>query len=81
MKAANQKPIGRVLLYGGLSLTLYALIYLYEQEIMDWTTRGGWYFVIPVTLAFVFSFFHGGLTRHFWEAVGVRARKPESKQQ
>jgi hypothetical protein len=80
VKATNQKPIGRVLVYGGLSLTLYALIYLYEQEIMHWTTRGGWYFIIPVMLAFLFSFFHGGLTRYFWEAVGVRARNPESKQ-
>jgi hypothetical protein len=74
-------PTVRLLLYGGLSLSLYALIYLYEQEIMHWSTKGGWYFIIPVMLAFLFSFFHGGLARYFWEALGVRARNRESKEQ
>ena len=74
-------PIGRLLLYGGVSLSLYALIYLYEQEIMHWSTKGGWYFIIPVMLAFLFSFLHGGLTRYFWEVMGVRARNREGKQQ
>jgi hypothetical protein len=78
--SVNQKPIGRMLLYGGFSLTLYALIYLYEREIMQWTTRGGWYSIIAVMLAFLFFFFHGGLTRYFWEALGVRARKRETKE-
>ena len=81
MKTANQMPTVRLLLYGGLSLSLYALIYLYEQEIMHWSTKGGWYFIIPVMLAFLFSFFHGGLTRYFWQALGVRARNRESKEQ
>jgi hypothetical protein len=82
VKAGNQKPIASVLLYyGGLSLTLYALVYLYEQEIMYWTTKGGWYFIIPAMLAFLFSFIHGGFTRYFWEALGVRARNRETKQQ
>jgi hypothetical protein len=81
VKTAKHKPIGRLLLYGGFSLSLYALIYFYEQEVMHWTTRGEWYFIIPIMLAFLFAFFHGGLTRCFWEAVGVRARNPERKQQ
>jgi hypothetical protein len=81
VKAANQKPIAKLLLYGGFSLSLYALIYFYEQEIMHWTTRGGWYFIIPIMLAFLFAFFHGALTQYFWEAVGVRARNREGKQQ
>jgi hypothetical protein len=81
VKAATQKPIGRVLVYGGLSLTLYALIYFYEQEILHWSTRGGWYFIVPVMLAFLFSFFHGGLTRYLWEALGVRARDRKSEPQ
>jgi hypothetical protein len=81
VKAANQKPIGKLLLYGAFSLSLYALIYFYEQEIMHWTTRGGWYFIISITLAFLFAFFHGGLTRYFWEAVGVRAKNREGKPQ
>lgn len=81
VKVGNQKPIASVLFYGGLSLTLYALIYLYEQEIMYWTTKGGWYFIISAILAFLFSFIHGGFTRYFWEALGVRARNPKTKQQ
>jgi hypothetical protein len=80
MKAGNQRPIGRALLYGVVSLALYALIYIYQDEFMHWTTKGGWYFIFPVMLAFLFSYFHGGFTRYFWEVLGVRAKSPEIKQ-
>jgi phosphate/sulfate permease len=50
------------------------LLYLYEREIMAAFTRtDGWFPVLPVLAAFVFSFAHGAFTGYFWEVLGIRA--------
>ncbi|HPB76848.1 MAG TPA: hypothetical protein PLY96_16565, partial [Chromatiaceae bacterium] len=36
-------------------------------------------FLIPVVVAFVFSYFHGAFTGHFWETLGLRAAKSSPK--
>lgn len=80
MASKHQKPVGRAVVYGAISFLLYALIYVYEEQVLQLATKGGWYFVLPVLVAFVFSFFHGGFTSYFWEVLGVRPKIPESKQ-
>jgi hypothetical protein len=79
MASANHKPFGKVLAYGAVSTLLYALLYFFGDEILRWTTRGGWFFVLPVAIAFLFSFFHGGFTGYFWEVLGVQARTKGAK--
>jgi hypothetical protein len=37
--------------------------------------RGGMYAVLPIVTAFLFSFFHGAFTGHFWTVLGVEAAK------
>ena len=60
----------------GLGVTaLYALLYVYDREVVEICRRGGWWFLFPVTVAFVFSVFHGSFTGLFWDALGVRAKK------
>lgn len=59
-----------------LSAGLYAGLYLYHQPILELTGRGGWFFIVPVTVAFVFSYAHGAFTGAFWDALGIHARKP-----
>lgn len=65
----------RMLAYGALSLILYFLLYLFEDEILAFTARGRWFFVAPVILAFVFSFAHGNFTSYFWDTLGIKAKK------
>jgi hypothetical protein len=77
--SSSQKPFGKALVYGATSTLLYALLYVYEGPILKWTTRGKWYFILPVAIAFVLSFFHGGFTGYFWEVLGVRAKTTEKK--
>jgi len=61
---------------GIVSGTLYLLLYLYEREIMAAFTRtDGWFPVLPVLAAFVFSFAHGAFTGYFWEVLGIRGRQ------
>jgi hypothetical protein len=61
--------------YGAVVAVLYALLFAYEREVIDICRRGGWWFLFPVTVAFVFSVFHGTFTGLFWDALGVQAKR------
>jgi hypothetical protein len=64
-----------MLLSGAASVLCYAVLFAYEKEVMVLFTRtDGWYPLLPVLTAFVFSFAHGAFTAYFWEVVGVQAR-------
>ncbi len=69
------KMLTRATVYGTVSLALYFLLYFFEDSILEFTSRGGWYFIAPVAIAFVFSYFHGAFTSHFWDSLGIKAKK------
>ena len=64
----------QTLLFGSLSILLYFLLYYFEQPILDLSKQGGWYFLIPISMAFVFSIVHDAFTAHFWDLFGVKAK-------
>ena len=72
---AIQRYASKVVLSGALTSTLYLGLFLFEDAILHFSGLGRWYFVVPVTIAFAFSFVHGAFTGHFWDALGVHARK------
>jgi len=59
---------------GLLSVALYVLLYYFEEPILDWSKRGGWYFLVPISMAFIFSIVHGTFTGRFWDLLGVKAK-------
>jgi hypothetical protein len=60
---------------GAASALCYVMLFAYEKEVMAAFTRtDGWYPLLPVATAFVFSFAHGAFTAYFWEVLGVQAR-------
>ena len=62
---------------GAASALCYGLLFTYQKEVMaSFTRTDGWYPVLPVVTALVFSLAHGAFTGYFWEVLGVRARKP-----
>lgn len=65
----------KTVVYGLLSGLLYILLYEYSEVIMEYSMRKRYYVIIPVLIAFVFSFIHGSFTSYFWEALGIRAKK------
>ena len=72
---AARKPYLGLIVSGSISGALYLALYLFHHEIMATFTRtDGWYPMLPVIAAFVFSFAHGAFTGYFWEALGVSAR-------
>ncbi|MDZ7802760.1 hypothetical protein [Thiohalophilus sp.] len=67
------------ILYGVLSLELFRLLYVYNDEIRhmaEATSRGDkTLFFVPIIIALVFSLVHGAFTGYFWEALGISAKK------
>ena len=77
-----KRPVTATLLYGVASLLLYALLFAYADQFVTWaeqTKEHKSLFLIPVVVAFVFSYFHGAFTGHFWESLGLRAAKTSAK--
>ncbi|MCV6637381.1 hypothetical protein [Candidatus Albibeggiatoa sp. nov. NOAA] len=75
MDKPTKKALVPAILWGITSVALYASLYYFEKPILEASAKGGWYFIVPVTIAFIFSGVHGNFTGYFWEALGVRAKK------
>lgn len=79
----HKKPIAATLLFGIASVVLYTLLLTNADLFVEWAnrTREGEksLFIIPVIVAFVFSYFHGRFTGHFWESLGLNAAKTVTK--
>ncbi len=68
----------KTIIYGCLSIALYFLLYFFNEEILERSREGGWNFIYPVAIAFIFSIVHGNFTGYIWELFGVKA-KPMKK--
>lgn len=69
------KRFGKVAGLGVPVVVLYTLLFLNQELVLEWSTRGKGYFVVPVAIAFVFSLAHGTFTSAFWDLLGVKAKK------
>lgn len=74
MALDNKRTVIRSLSYGVLSVTLYFMLYLFNEEIIYYSREGGWYFIIPITICAIFSIVHGNFTGQFWDMFGVKAK-------
>lgn len=73
--AGSDRQLTKLALFGLPSIGLYALLYAFEDRVLALSAEGEWMFLVPVTIAFVFSFVHGGFTAHFWDLLGIKAKK------
>ena len=79
--STKKKPVGAMIVMGVISIALYAGLLLKQNDINSTFAQGGWYALLPIITAFVFSYFHGGFTGHFWTVLGIEAarKKKEGK--
>lgn len=66
--------VARVAALGVLVALLYWLLFIYEGQILELTSQGKWFFVVPVGIALVFSLIHGTFTGYFWDVLGLKAK-------
>ncbi len=79
MSLSSKPSLLPTLTFGVASVVLYYLLFHFSDHFVDWAyrTKHGEksLFLIPVAVAFVFSYFHGQFTGHFWETMGLRAAR------
>ncbi|RJQ47139.1 MAG: hypothetical protein C4538_05640 [Nitrospiraceae bacterium] len=75
----KRKPVGKMLLMGAISVTLYALLLLKQDVLNQYIGRGGMYAFLPILTAFIFSFVHGSFTGDFWTVMGIEAAKKKKE--
>lgn len=73
--AVDARQVARTAFFGAGSVVLYLCLFLFERDVLAMSVQGGWRFLIPVGIAFVFSFVHGTFTGAFWDALGIRAKR------
>jgi hypothetical protein len=75
----RKKPIGIMVLTGIISIGLYVAL-LSSQDILNANfAKGGMFAFLPIITAFIFSYFHGAFTGHFWTVLGVEASKKKKE--
>jgi hypothetical protein len=76
MQSNNKnKPWASAAIWGGLSIILYAALLLYQETVIDYFGRGGLFALLPIAVAFLFSYVHGSFTGSFWSVIGIEASK------
>lgn len=71
----KKKPIGKMVLFGAVSLGAYTLLLSNMKIVTDTFTLGGWYAVLPVGTAFLFSFVHGAFASNLLSVLGLEPKK------
>ena len=74
MSVEHKRAVARTLVYGVISIVLYTLLYLYNEDVLSLSKEGRWNFIVPMVIAFVFSIVHGNFTGQFWDMFGIRAK-------
>lgn len=65
---------GKLALYGVPAVALYVGLFEFEAAMIEVCRQGHWNFIVPITIAFAVSYFHGGFTASFWDAIGIKAK-------
>ncbi len=71
----KKKPVGKMLLFGAMSLSAYLFLFSNEKLVTQTFTLGGWHAVFPVATAFLFSFMHGAFASNLLSVIGLEAKK------
>ncbi|MBI4685595.1 MAG: hypothetical protein HY755_10385 [Nitrospirae bacterium] len=75
----RKKPVAKMFLLGIIAAALYATLLLKQDIINEYSGKGGFYALLPIATAFVFSFIHGSFTGNFWTLLGVEAAKKKKE--
>lgn len=71
----KRKALVSAIVFGALSIGLYALLFVKQDVVNATFGKGGVYALLPIATAFLFSFVHGNFTGSFWSALGIEAAK------
>lgn len=70
-----KKPVGKMMLFGAMSVSAYVFLFANESLVTETYTLGGVNAVFPVATAFFFSFVHGAFASNLLSVLGLEAKK------
>jgi hypothetical protein len=73
--ATKKRHLHNTLVFGGLTTALYTAVFMNQDVVMTYFSKGGIYAALPVGLVFAVSYFHGNFTSSFWSALGIESSK------
>jgi hypothetical protein len=73
--AVKKKPVGKAVTFGLLSTILYYLLLTKQELYMPYFSKGGFYSLLIIGTAFIFSYVHGNFTDYFWKVLGIEPKK------
>jgi len=81
--AFDKASFPKALIFGAVSAVLYTLMFMFSDHLVEYArrTRQGehiW-FLVPIVIAFVFSYVHGTFTGSFWDALGLKAAQKNNQ--
>ncbi|MBF0424412.1 MAG: hypothetical protein HQL66_01135 [Magnetococcales bacterium] len=75
----SHRTLISTLVFGAASVALYLALFVFSNDLTEMASlvRQGHkgYVAVPILIALVFSFIHGAFTSHFWDMMGLKARK------
>lgn len=74
-QAAHRRPVGKTILFGCLSVALYAAYFGHSGFLTPLFSRGGAYAALPIVSVFLFTFVHAAFASNFWSLLGMEAKK------
>lgn len=77
--STKKKPVGAMIVMGIISISLYTTLLLKQDLLNNTFAKGGWYALLPIIMAFVFSYFHGSFTGNFWTVLGIEAARKKKE--
>ena len=85
LKTAEREKMGenlviRTILTGLIAAGLFFIIFLNQDTVMAYYTKGSYYAALPIITAFVFSIVHGAFASNVFLLMGISARMNPRKQ-
>lgn len=69
----KKKATLNALLFGAVSIGLYAAVFKFADPMVTLYAKGGAYCLLPVSTVFLFSYVHGNFASNVWTALGIEA--------
>ncbi|UZP67896.1 hypothetical protein N1030_02660 [Desulfovibrio mangrovi] len=69
----RKKAKGQAIIFGALSVALYAAVFSFADTMVHLFAKGGLYTALPIATVFLFSYVHGNFTGNVWTALGIEA--------
>ncbi|MCL6634531.1 MAG: hypothetical protein K6T29_02025 [Peptococcaceae bacterium] len=65
--------IKQAVFWGVISLAAYLILFLNEKTVTNTFSQGGYFAILIIGTAFLFSFIHGAFANYLVEAMGFKA--------